>query len=206
MRSPAPCFSDVDEGLAIDVAKHGVVLARVSGKVVDISVGGIDIFPSVIIEVDKANAPAGECARERRGERDLHSDPTVRKVLIYRLGSLGDMVVSLPCLHLIERAFPNSERILLTNFPVQAKAPAAADVLGASGLVHGYMRYTVGVRSPRALLRLALEIRGLNPDVIVYLMPPRSPRAVRRDKLFFRWAVASGALSAFLPRTIPPGP
>jgi heptosyltransferase-3 len=118
----------------------------------------------------------------------LHSDPTVRKVLIYRLGSLGDMVVSLPCFHLIERAFPNSERILLTNFPVQAKAPAAADVLGASGLVHGYMRYTVGVRSPRALLRLALEIRRVNPDVLVYLMPPRSPRAVRRDKLFFRWA------------------
>jgi heptosyltransferase-3 len=118
----------------------------------------------------------------------LPSDPTVRKVLIYRLGSLGDMVVSLPCLHLIERAFPNSERILLTNFPVQAKAPAAAEVLGASGLVHGYMRYTVGMRSPRALLRLALEIRRFNPDVLVYLMQPRSPKAVRRDKLFFKWA------------------
>src|SRR5579864_4320807 len=98
------------------------------------------------------------------------------------------MVVSLPCLHLIERAFPNSERILLTNSPVQAKAPAAADVLGASGLVHGYMRYTVGMRSPRALLRLALEIRRFKPDVLVYLLPPRSPKAIRRDKLFFKWA------------------
>jgi heptosyltransferase III len=118
----------------------------------------------------------------------LHSDPTVRKVLIYRLGSLGDMVVSLPCLHLIERAFPNSQRILLTNFPVLAKAPAAADVLGECGLVHGYMRYTVGMRSPRALLRLTLEVRRFNPDVLVYLMPLRSSKAVRRDKLFFRWA------------------
>lgn len=118
----------------------------------------------------------------------MQSDPTIRKVLIYRLGSLGDMVVSLPCLHLVERAFPNSERILLTNFPVQAKAPAAADVLGESGLVHGYMRYSVGMRSPRALLSLALEIRRFNPDVLVYLMPPRSPKAVARDKLFFKWA------------------
>ena len=118
----------------------------------------------------------------------MQSDPTVRKVLIYRLGSLGDMIVSLPCLHLIERAFPNSERILLSNFPVQAKAPAAADVLGESGLVHGYMRYTVGMRDPRALLRLALEIRRFHPDVLVYLMPVRSPKAVRRDKLFFKWA------------------
>lgn len=118
----------------------------------------------------------------------MQSDPTIRKVLIYRLGSLGDMVVSLPCLHLVERAFPNSERILLTNFPVQAKAPAAADVLGESGLVHGYMRYSVGTRSPHALLSLALEIRRFNPDVLVYLMPPRSPKAVVRDKLFFKWA------------------
>jgi ADP-heptose:LPS heptosyltransferase len=98
------------------------------------------------------------------------------------------MVVSLPCLHLVERTFPNSERTLLTNFPVHAKAPAAADVLGESGLIHGYMRYTVGMRSPRALLSLALEIRRFNPDVLVYLMPPRSPKAARRDKLFFKWA------------------
>ena len=118
----------------------------------------------------------------------MQSNPTIRKVLIYRLGSLGDMIVSLPCLHLIERAFPNSERILLTNFPVQAKAPAAADVLGESGLVHGYMRYTVGVRSPGALLRLALEVRRFNPDVLVYLMPPRSSKDARRDELFLKWA------------------
>ena len=35
---------------------------------------------------------------------------------------------------------------MLTNFPVHAKAPAAAAVLGDSGLVHGYMRYSVGTR------------------------------------------------------------
>ena len=59
---------------------------------------------------------------------------TVKKVLIYRLGSLGDTTVALPCFHLIERAFPASERVLLTNFPVHAKAPASAAVLGDSGL------------------------------------------------------------------------
>src|ERR1022692_4022661 len=66
----------------------------------------------------------------------------VRRVLIYRLGSLGDTVVALPCFHLIARTYPNAERRLLTNFPVHAKAPAAAAVLGDSGLVHGYMSYT----------------------------------------------------------------
>jgi ADP-heptose:LPS heptosyltransferase len=114
-----------------------------------------------------------------------------KKVLIYRLGSLGDTTVALPCFHLIERAFPNSERILLTNFPVHAKAPASAAVLGESGpgkptFVHGYMRYAVGTRSPRELLRLAAEIRRFKPDVLVYLMPMRTAKAVSRDRWFFR--------------------
>ncbi len=135
----------------------------------------------------------------------MQSDPTVRKVLIYRLGSLGDMVVSLPCFHLIERAFPNSERVLLTNFPVQAKAPAAADVLGPSGLVHGYLRYTVGMRNPRALLRLALEIRRFKPDVLVYLTRSAHRKTSDGTSCFSSGQVASGASSAPLPVTSPPG-
>jgi ADP-heptose:LPS heptosyltransferase len=118
----------------------------------------------------------------------LQPDASIRRVLIYRLGSLGDTVVALPCFHLIARVFPNAERLLLTNFPVHAKAPASAAVLGESGLVHGYMRYTVGTRNPLELVRLAAEIRSFAPDVLVYLMPIRPWRAVKRDRLFFRFA------------------
>jgi heptosyltransferase III len=118
----------------------------------------------------------------------LPPELSVKKVLIYRLGSLGDTTVALPCFHLIERSFPNAERVLLTNFPIHAKAPASAAVLGESGLVHGYMRYTVGTRSPRELLQLAAEIRRFKPDVLVYIMPVRPLSAVRRDKWFFRLA------------------
>lgn len=116
----------------------------------------------------------------------MQPDLSVRKVLIYRLGSLGDTIVALPCFHLIERAYPNSQRILLTNFPIHAKAPASAAVLGDSGLVQGYMRYTVGTRSVSELFRLAREIRRFKPDVLVYLMPLRSARAVNRDRWYFR--------------------
>jgi ADP-heptose:LPS heptosyltransferase len=112
-------------------------------------------------------------------------------VLIYRLGSLGDTVVALPCFHLIARAFPNAKRRLLTNFPVHAKAPASAAVLGNSGLVHGYMRYTVGTRNPLELMRLAREIRRFRPDLVVYLMHIRPWNAIRRDRLFFRMAGVS---------------
>ena len=127
-------------------------------------------------------------AQPAEGKRHLHSQPNVRKVLIYRIGSLGDTIVALPCFHLIERKYPNAERILLTNFPVHAKAPAAGAVLDGSNLIHGYMCYTVGIRSPRDFLRLTMEVRRFNPDVLVYLMPVRSQRAVQRDKLFFHLA------------------
>jgi heptosyltransferase III len=118
----------------------------------------------------------------------LPTHPAVKRVLIYRLGSLGDTTVALPCFHLIERTYPNAERILLTNFPIHAKAPASAAVLGESGLVHRYMRYTVGTRSPLELFRLAQEIRRFKPEILVYLMPVRSIQAVRRDKWFFKLA------------------
>ena len=77
---------------------------------------------------------------------------TTRRVLVYRLGSLGDMVVALPALHLVARAFPEAERRMLTNVPVNSKAAAAAAILEGSGLVQGYMRYAVGTRSVRELL------------------------------------------------------
>lgn len=115
----------------------------------------------------------------------MSSESPIRKVLIYRLGSLGDTVVALPCFHLIARSFPEAERVLLTNFPVHAKAAASASVLGDSGLVHGTMRYTVGTRRFGELLRLMWEIRRFRPDLLIYLMPIRPWSNVLRDRIFF---------------------
>ncbi len=109
-----------------------------------------------------------------------------RRLLIYRLGSLGDMVVALPALHLVARAFPDAERRMLTNFPVNAKAPVAAEVLDGSGLVQGYLRYTVGTRSLRELLSLWWKIVRWRPEALVYLAAARGVKAARRDELFFR--------------------
>jgi heptosyltransferase III len=109
-----------------------------------------------------------------------------KRVLIYRLGSLGDMVVALPALHLVARAFPDAERRLLTNFPVSSKAPAAEAVLGESGLVAGYFRYPVGTRSVVELAKLWWQLRRWSPDVLVYLGAARGVKAARRDAAFFR--------------------
>lgn len=114
------------------------------------------------------------------------ADNSVRRVLIYRLGSLGDMLIALPALHLVRRAFPCAERRLLTNVPVHAKAPAAAAVLDGSGLVDGYLRYVAGTRNLRALVGLWWEMVRYRPEVVVYLAAGRGVIAARRDLRFFR--------------------
>jgi len=111
---------------------------------------------------------------------------TTTRVLIYRLGSLGDTVVALPSFYLVARAFPVAERRLLTNFPVQVKAPPAAAILENTGTVDGYIRYAVGLRSPLKLLRLWWEIARWRPQVLVYLGPVRGIAAAQRDAKFFR--------------------
>ena len=109
----------------------------------------------------------------------------IKRILIYRLGSLGDTVVALPALHLIERVFPDARRLMLTNIPVHAKAPAASAIIGESGLVHGYLSYPVGTRSILELARLWWSIRSFRPDILIYLAKSRGESAVLRDKRFF---------------------
>ncbi|HEY4010860.1 MAG TPA: glycosyltransferase family 9 protein, partial [Acidobacteriaceae bacterium] len=114
------------------------------------------------------------------------ADSQVRRVLVYRLGSLGDTLIALPALRLIARAFPSAERRMLTNLPVAAKAPPAAAVLEHTDLIHSYMRYSTGTRNVREILRLAVEIRRFQPDVLIYLAAARGLRAAHRDQKFFR--------------------
>ncbi|MCU1319438.1 MAG: glycosyl transferase family 9 [Edaphobacter sp.] len=111
---------------------------------------------------------------------------STKRVLIYRLGSLGDTLIALPALHLVARAFPDAERRMLTNFPVNVKAPPAAAILENSGLVHGFFRYAVGTRSPRELLSLWWQLFRWRPTVLVYLGGRRGVESARRDAAFFR--------------------
>src|ERR1700679_872839 len=111
---------------------------------------------------------------------------STKRVLIYRLGSLGDTLIALPALHLVARAFPDAERRLLTNFPVASKAPPAAAILENTNLIHGYFRYTVGTRSPRELLALWWQLPRCRPDVLLYMGPTRGVESARRDAKFFR--------------------
>ncbi len=111
---------------------------------------------------------------------------TTKRVLIYRLGSLGDTLIALPALHLVARAFPDAERRMLTNFPVNVKAPPAAAILENTNLVHGYFRYAAGTRSPRELISLWWQLLRWRPEVLVYMGASRGVESAHRDASFFR--------------------
>ncbi|PKU24458.1 glycosyltransferase family 9 protein [Telmatospirillum siberiense] len=110
----------------------------------------------------------------------------ISRVLIYRLGSIGDFVVSLPCLHLIRRQFPTQRIGLLTIRPVVNKAAPARTVLDGSGLVDDYISYQMGTRNLAELYRISRLIRSFKADLLVYLVSRPASSLVVRDYVFFR--------------------
>ncbi len=111
---------------------------------------------------------------------------SIKRVLIYRLGSLGDTVIALPALKVVANAFPQAERRLLTSFPPSSKAPPSSAIVENTGLIHGFVRYTYGTRSVRELMILWWTIARWRPEVLVYLSGPRGVASAKRDALFFR--------------------
>jgi heptosyltransferase III len=111
---------------------------------------------------------------------------SVRPVIVYRLGSLGDTIVALPCFHAILKRFPDKPKIALTNVPVSSIAAPLESILGPGGFIQGVISYPVGTRSLRRLLAVRREIRSTGARTMVYLASTRGRIASIRDLLFFR--------------------
>jgi ADP-heptose:LPS heptosyltransferase len=106
-------------------------------------------------------------------------------VLVFRLGSIGDTVVALPCFHAIARAYPHHRRVLLTNALTSKRASSAETVLDGTGLIDEVIYYPVGDFGPRQVLSLIRQIRRLNPALLFYLAERHSGGPVYRDFAFF---------------------
>lgn len=111
-----------------------------------------------------------------------------KNILIYRLGSLGDTVMALPCFHRIRECYPNAHITLLTNKPVMSKAAPLQAILGEAHFIDDILSYPVGTRNPILLAKLSAQIRMKAIDTVINITATRSRNADRRDKLFFRSA------------------
>jgi heptosyltransferase III len=108
-------------------------------------------------------------------------------VLIFRLGSIGDTVVALPCFYAIARAFSSHRRVLLTNALNWARASSAESVLASAGLIHETIYYPVGF-SLKSAIGLNRQLRDLRPKTMIYMAERSTAASVYRDLLFFKAA------------------
>jgi len=107
-------------------------------------------------------------------------------ILIFRIGSIGDTVVALPCFHLIARAFPDKRRIVIADIAsASQKAAGVETVLGGSGLIDGVINFPPPTRRLRDFVRLAGEIRRSGADTMIYVADRDLLRTLR-DVSFFR--------------------
>ncbi len=131
----------------------------------------------------------------------------IRRILIFRIGELGDTLIAVPCLWAVRRAFPTAWLALLANFDPGANYVDARQVLPRRGLIDEWLSYnTADYESKLADLGgLLLQLRRLRFDTLVYLAPRnRKPAEVRRDLLFFRLAGIKNVIGASAIKGLPP--
>jgi ADP-heptose:LPS heptosyltransferase len=122
-------------------------------------------------------------------------------VLVFRIGSLGDTVVALPCFHLIARAFADYRRVLITDALGSPKAAGVDKILDGSHLIDDVIHFPPPPRRFRDLLTLRNRIRQTGARVLVYVAD-RGPLATLRDVLFFRLCGIRHVIGAPLARDL----
>ena len=109
-------------------------------------------------------------------------------LIIFRIGSIGDTVVALPCFHAISRAFPRHRKVLLTNALASARASSVESVIEGTGLIDTTLYFPVGRGKLSHSMALARQLRQVDAEALVYLAPRTTGLQVYRDLLFFRAA------------------
>jgi ADP-heptose:LPS heptosyltransferase len=120
---------------------------------------------------------------------------TWRKILVFRIGQLGDTIAALPAMWTIRQQFPRAELTLLCDRHPDKQYVFGPDLLRGSGLFEKFEFYPVRnemvapfVRT-RDMVALLARLRKEHYDALVYLSPSaRSRLQILRDERFFRLA------------------
>lgn len=117
----------------------------------------------------------------------------LERILVFRIGHLGDNLVALPAYWAIRKALPDAHLCLLSNADSQnPHYISASSVIPKTGLFDSYLSYPTSISSFERLLRSIELIRKLRLgrfDAAFYLMPRiRSIKQIERDLSFFRLA------------------
>ncbi len=127
--------------------------------------------------------------------RQVSREQTFRRILIYRIGNIGDVLVTLPALDAIRARFPEAHIALLTS-PGRPGSPGAEQILPPGKWFDQVLvYYTPEMRSWRGRWQLLRRLREGRFDLFVELPNQQSrPREELRNMLFARMAGCRHAL------------
>jgi asparagine synthase (glutamine-hydrolysing) len=140
---------------------------------------------------------------------------TFRRILVFRIGQLGDTIISLPAMQAIRDRYPDARMTLLCDRHPGKSFVLASDLLGRSGLFDDFLSYPVhedqNLAQPWSMAPVLAALRRRKFDAVVYLAPSaRSPAQISRDRKFFRLAGIRNFIGmtnfAALPEKIPGKP
>lgn len=110
------------------------------------------------------------------------------RVLVFRIGQLGDTVVALPAIGWLANITPGASRVLLTDRSVKSTMVVSQEVVEDFAWFDEIVLYDPQKRGVRKLIeRAALlrRLRALRFTTIVNLAPQRTPKQRIRDRLWF---------------------
>lgn len=112
-----------------------------------------------------------------------------KKVLVYRCGTIGDTIVSVPAINLLRGHFNKASFTLMTANNDDGKI-WANDVLKEFNWFNEFVTYSSSdLKNPNKLFSLIKKIRKINPDIVVYMASDKnSALKILRDKIFFLFA------------------
>lgn len=200
---PAGLFNRPKTGFTIPVrdwllksAPSSQATAKGNLETIDLTGRGLRGWGQYVYSRSTGISPA-RGSRQRRKPRENGRAATdalgpSHRILVYRIGQLGDTIVALPAMWAVRRAWPEAHLALLFDRHRKAGYVAAFDLLQGCGIFDEFIGYPFEARLGRKAteaVRLLAMVRGRRFDTLVYLAPSgRSEERVRRDRTFFRAA------------------
>lgn len=110
----------------------------------------------------------------------------VRNIVVYRVGTVGDIICALPALKMIRDNYPSANITLLTS-PVRKNLPGAKELIADKGIVDEIcVYYRSDLKSLRLLARFFMDLRRRKIDVWIEF-----PRALTNFRMVIRNLLAS---------------
>lgn len=121
-------------------------------------------------------------------------------ILIFRIGQLGDTLISLPAIEAIRQKYPSYRLILLTDRHQTSKGYVSSwDILEPTGWFDQVIYYDARVKGATKLIQLfdlIKKLHALELEHLYNLAPVRSKLATVRDEIFFRYLTGTKSYHA----------